>query len=137
QGGTFNVSAVVTDKDGDSASGTTSVAVNNVAPAGVVVRAVAGAISENDTTTVSGSFTDPGTLDTHTVVIAWGDGSPDTILNLSAGVLTFSAGHQFLDNAAGQPHGSFAISAVVTDKDGDSGPGATSVTVNNVAPANV
>ena len=33
--------------------------------------------------TLTGSFTDPGTLDTHTVVINWGDGSPNTILTLA------------------------------------------------------
>ena len=33
---------------------------------------------ERQSTTLSGSFTDPGTLDTHTVDINWGDGSPNT-----------------------------------------------------------
>src|SRR5205085_2609836 len=93
------------------------------------------AINENDSTTVSGSFTDAGTQDTHTVDIAWGDGSADTVLNLGAGVLTFSASHQYLDNPAGQAQGgSFTITATVTDKDGDSGSGSSSVVVNNVAP---
>jgi Ca2+-binding RTX toxin-like protein len=134
-GGSFPISAVVTDKDGDSGAGGTSVVVNNVAPANVVLTPSPATINENDSTTVSGSFTDPGTLDTHTVDLSWGDGSPDTILNLGAGVLSFSASHQYLDNPAGQPSGgSFAISAVVTDKDGDSGSGSTSVVVNNVAP---
>src|SRR5207237_498147 len=101
----------------------------------VVLTPTPAAINENDTTTVAGSFTDPGTLDTHTVDIAWGDGSPDTVLHLDANVLTFSASHQYLDNPAGQAHGgAFAVSAVVTDKDGDSGGGGTSVVVNNVAP---
>ena len=53
-------------------------------------------------------------------------------------VLTFGASHQYLDNPAGQAHGgSFGITATVTDKDGDSGTGSTSVDVENVAPANV
>jgi hypothetical protein len=134
-GGSFGISAVVTDKDGDSGSGSTGVVVNNLAPANVVLTPTPATINENDSTTVSGSFTDPGTLDTHTVDIAWGDGSADTILSLGANVLTFSASHQYLDNPAGQAHGgSFPISAVVTDKDGDSGSGSTSVVVNNVAP---
>jgi hypothetical protein len=134
-GGAFAVSGTVTDKDGDSGGGGTSVVVNNVAPANVTLTPAPATISENDTTTVSGTFTDPGTLDGHTVDIAWGDGSPDTILHLGANVLTFSASHQYLDNPAGQAHGgTFAVSAVVTDKDGDSGTGGTSVVVNNVAP---
>ena len=32
--------------------------------------------------TLNGTFADPGTLDTHTVVIDWKDGSPPTTLNL-------------------------------------------------------
>ena len=35
--------------------------------------------NEGATTTLSGSFTDPGTLDTHTVTIDWGDGQPATV----------------------------------------------------------
>ncbi len=137
-GGTFTISATVTDKDGDSGGGGTSVVVNNVAPANVTLTPSPATINENDSTTVSGTFTDPGTLDTHTVDISWGDGSADTILNLGAGVLTFSASHQYLDNPAGQAHGgAFSVGATVTDKDGDSGGGNTSVVVNNVAPGNV
>ena len=46
-------------------------------------------------TTLSGSFTDAGAAGPHTVVIAWGDNSPDTILTLAAGVDTFSSSHVF------------------------------------------
>ena len=38
-----------------------------------------GTINENDSTALSGSFTDPGILDTHTVAINWGDGVTDTL----------------------------------------------------------
>src|SRR5262249_15619640 len=107
------------------------------APANVVLSAGPAAIDENGTTTVSGSFADPGTQDTHTVVIRWGDGSPDTTLNLGAGVLPFSATHQYLDNPTGQAHGAFQVTATVTDKDGDSGAGNTDIVVNNVAPSGV
>jgi len=40
-----------------------------VAPASVTLSATT--INENQSTTLSGSFTDPGTLDTHVVVIKW------------------------------------------------------------------
>jgi hypothetical protein len=39
---------------------------------------------------LGGSFTDPGTLDCHTAVNTWGDGSANTTVNLGAGVLSFS-----------------------------------------------
>src|SRR5207237_2525096 len=73
-------------------------------------------------------------LDTHTVVINWGDNSSSTV-NLAAGVLSFSGvSHQYLDESAG---GSYAVTATVSDDDGASGSGSTSVTVNNVAPSNM
>ncbi len=131
----YNVSATVTDKDGGSGSGNTNVTVNNVAPANVTISAAPTTINENDSTTVSGTFTDPGTLDTHAVAIDWGDGSPVTNINLAANVLTFSASHKYLDNkTANAP---YTIGATVTDKDGGSGNGSTTVTVNNVAPSNI
>src|SRR5207244_3179208 len=121
--------------DNDAA---TTVVVNNVAPSSVTLTPSPAAVDENGATTVSGSFTDPGTKDTHTVSLDWGDGSPNTVLTLAAGVLTFSAGHQYLDNPAGQAHGgSFTVTATVTDKDGDIASGGASVTVSNVAPADV
>src|SRR5262249_33385965 len=101
----------------------------------VALTLSAASIKEGSSVILGGSFTDPGTLDTHTVVISWGDGSANTTVNLAAGVLTFSrVSHPYLDNPAGQPNGSFPISVTVTDKDGGSGSGSTSVQVNNVAP---
>ena len=44
---------------------------------------------------LNGTFADPGLLDTHTVVIHWGDGSANTTLSLDAGVLKFNADHQY------------------------------------------
>ncbi|MBI4333784.1 MAG: PKD domain-containing protein, partial [Chloroflexi bacterium] len=90
------------------------------------------AINVNDSTTVSGSFNDPGTLDSNTVAIDWGDGSPVTTLNLAANVLTFSASHKYLDNkAANAP---YTVSATVTDKDGAYASASSTLTVNNVPP---
>ena len=77
--------------DANSNTATQTVTVNNVAPAAVTVSASPATINENDSTTLSGSFTDPGAADTHTVVINWGDGTPNTTINLAAGVLSFTA----------------------------------------------
>jgi hypothetical protein len=116
--------------------GDTPVTVLNVAPGNVTLTASPGTINEGDSTTLSGSFTDPGTLDTHTVAISWGDGSPNTTLSLAAGVLTFGGvSHQYLDNLPG--NAPYAVSATVTDKDGAAGTGSTAVTVLNVAPASL
>src|SRR5439155_325658 len=127
--GSFPISVTVTDKDGASnAAGNTNVTVANVAPANVSLSVSPASINENGSTTLSGTFTDPGTLDTHTVSINWGDGSAHTLLNLAGGVLNFSSiAHQYLDNPAGQPSGSFTISVPVTEKDGASTHPATPV----------
>src|SRR5262249_26301558 len=111
----YAISATVTDKDNTGTASGTGGTDHTVAPSNVTLSANPATSDENDTTTLSGSFADPGTLDTHTVVINWGDGSADTTLSLSAGVLSFSAAHQYLDNQPGDAP--YTISATVTDKD--------------------
>ena len=47
--------------------------------------------NEGDTVTLDGQFTDPGTLDPHTVTIDWGDGSTPTVLYELLGQVVASA----------------------------------------------
>jgi hypothetical protein len=74
----YPIGVIVTDSEGDGTSGEIGVTVNNVAP---VVTAFSssssgcGDTSAGEAVTVSGAFTDVGTLDTHSAVIDWGDGS--------------------------------------------------------------
>ena len=50
---------------------------------------------------LSGLFDDPGVLDTHVVTIDWGDGSPATIVELDANVLSFAdIPHMYSDDPA-------------------------------------
>src|SRR5262249_34422692 len=91
--------ARIFDKDGGYTDYQTAVHVNNVAPSAVVLTPSATTINENQSITLSGTFRDPGTSDTHLVVINWGDGSANTTVNLAAGVLSFGGvAHQYLDN---------------------------------------
>ena len=125
----------VSDDDGGSDSDTVDVIVSNVAPTAVTTNLSASSINENDTVALSGTFNDPGVLDTHSVVVSWGDGSPNTTLNLTAGVTAYSTTHQYLDDRpTGSPSDVNTITVTVTDKDGGVGNGGTSITVNNVAP---
>src|SRR5204862_468427 len=101
----------------------------------------AAAINENDTYTLAGTFHDPGTLDTHTVVIAWGPGEGTATLGnadltyLGNGDWSFTASHQYLDdNPSGTASDLYPVTVSVTDDDTGMGTGATAVTVNNVAP---
>jgi hypothetical protein len=133
---TYAIAVTVTDDDTGLGTAGTSVSVNNVAPSGIVLNN--GTVSENGTFTLAGSFTDPGTLDTHTVVIVWGPGEGGTTLTLPAGVLTFSASHQYLDdNPSGTAADVYPVSVTVTDDDTGVGTAGTSVTVTNVAPSSV
>jgi Ca2+-binding RTX toxin-like protein len=133
--GTYSVFFTVTDDDGASASGSTTVTALNVGPSNITLTPSAGSINEGGSLTLGGSFRDPGLFDAHTVVIAWGDGTPNTAVNLAAGVLSFTGvSHQYLDNPSGQPTGSFPISVTVTDNDGGSSSTSSPVQVNNVPP---
>ncbi len=131
-----NQSQIVTitanDHRGGVVTTTFNLLVNNVAPNTIVLSS--GSIDENGLFVLNGTFADPGTVDTHTVVIRWGDGSDDTTLTLAAGVTTFIASHRYLDDSGSGASTVYAVAATVTDKDGESGSGSSTVTVNNVAP---
>jgi autotransporter-associated beta strand protein len=127
------VTITATASGGGASTTTFALVVQNVAPSAVSVSATPAVIDENGTTTFIGTFADPGILDTHTVTIDWGDGPTPTVLNLGAGVTVIPATpHRYLDNPATGT--SYAISVTVTDKDGGSATGGTSVVVNNVSP---
>ena len=110
------ITATVTDNDNLSDTGTASLTVNNVAPQLKNV-AVTPAIDENGTVTLSGNIVDPGTLDTFTLVVNWGEGTPQTF-NFGAGTTSFSVTHQYLDdNPTGTPQELYTIGLTLTDDD--------------------
>lgn len=137
----FTISATLRDDDagiGAGANGTATVTVsttvNNLPPAFTSsLNLSASAVNENGSVTLTGTYTDPGTLDTHTLLINWGDGTASQLVNISGGTLSVS--HQYLDD---NPTGTLAdvntISVTLSDNSGASVTTTTSVTVNNVAP---
>jgi hypothetical protein len=121
--------------DSNTATVYISVTPVNDPPANVSANATPTTINENGSVTVSGAFTDPDVGDTHSVVIRWGDGSADTTLMLAAGVFSYSATHQYLDDSpTGTASDVNGITVTVTDQAGVSGSGSAAVTVNNLAP---
>ena len=104
-----------------------------------------GVINENDSAVLNGSFSDADGGDPHTVVISWGDGSPNTTLNLAGGVLTFTASHQYKDdNPTNTASDVNTVMVNVCDGGQDGNPATsgdnacanqnTTITVRNVAP---
>lgn len=98
---------------------TASVTILNVAPE--VEAGLDQMIDEGDAISFEGSFTDPGQLDTHTIVWDFGD----------SGIATeaLTPTHSFIDD------GAYPVKLTVTDDDGGIGSDVLTVTVNNVPPA--
>ncbi len=121
--GIFTVKGKIKDKDDGYTEYTTDVTMNNVAP--LVDAGPDQTADEGDTLSFSGSFTDPGSGDTHT--IEWDfdyDGITFTVDD--SGSLTTS--NAFTDN------GVFTVALRVTDDDSGVGLDTLLVTVSNVAP---
>ncbi|EMI21983.1 protein containing Collagen-binding surface protein Cna-like, B region [Rhodopirellula maiorica SM1] len=124
--GDYAVSVLVDDGFDTSVSGST-ITIRNVAPMLTIEpHAGLGTKSEkatvDDSLAIRGSFSDPGSLDAHTLVIDWGEiddaaanaDEDRTVLTFAAGdPSVFAADHQY---ATG---GIFTITVMVTDDDGD------------------
>jgi len=122
----------VTDPFGLSDSNDTTVTVVNVAPA--IVELAATDSDEMGITTLTGSFTDPGTADTHLVEVEWGDNSFD-LSYLDAGARDFEFTHQFVDDdPTATSADDYTIVVKVVDDDGGADTEVTTVTVTNVDP---
>ena len=123
----------ITDDDTGTTSDAATVTVSNVAP--ILGELAATTIDENGITTLSGTITDPGTLDTFTLDVDWGDGSPVETFSYAAGTTSFSETHQYLDDdPSGTPADDYTIALTVTDDDTGTSNDTATVTVNNVAP---
>ncbi len=151
----YTITVDVSDNDGGSLAepATIDVTVNNVAPAaGLSLSSTT--ISENGSTTLTGTITDPGTLDTFTLNLNWGDPlSPGNAQTFALGTTTltvaedginwnpatrvYSLPHQYLDdNPTGTVSDEYTITATVSDDDAGTSEQATAtVMVSNVAPA--
>jgi len=123
-------SVTVQVSDGEvTTSETVGIAVLNVVPSVTLVPPLV--VQEGVSATYQIEFKDPGSLDTHTIQISWGDGSTVESLISTAdasGGITITRDHTYADN------GVYAINVMVTDDEGAVGQASASVTVQNVAP---
>ena len=117
--GTYTAEATADDGDGGTASGTTTVVVTN-APPSITSVSNDGPRNEAATVTFAVVATDPGgAADPLSYAWDFGDGTTDT------GV---APTHAYADD------GTFVASVTVTDDEGASVTGSTTVTVDNVSP---
>jgi hypothetical protein len=92
-------------------------------------------VSENGVTTLAGNIIDPGTLDTFTLEVDWGDGTVETF-NYGAGTASFSETHRYLDDSpTGTPNDVRMIGLSLTDDDTGLDVDTTSLTITNAAPS--
>ncbi len=112
--GNFVVNVRVSD-DGGTATGSTTVIVNNVAPSVGAITAPSSPVPVNTPINTSVNFTDPGTLDTHTAVWDWGDGSTSVgEVNEVNGSGSVTGNHVYISA------GVYTVMVTVADDDGDS-----------------
>ncbi len=120
--GTYAGSVTVTDTFGGSNTQTFKVVVENAAP--VVDAGEDRTVDEGSSVAFTGSFTDAGINDTHTVTWDFGDGSNQLSINNEQ----LSIEHTYTDD------GEYIATYTVTDNDGAVSSDELTVTVNNVAP---
>lgn len=114
--GIYTVTVSITDNQGATGTGTATVTVNNVPPTVGAITAPTNPVQVNTAVTASANFTDPGILDTHTVVWNWGD-STISIGSVTENNGSGSASGTHIYTAAGI----YTVSITVTDNHGASG----------------
>lgn len=132
--GMYLVSVTVTDDDGGTDTGMFSVTVSNVVPELSNVSVTTS--DEGSAATLTGTINDPGTEDTFTLVVDWGDGSAAETFNYAAGTTSFSETHTYVDdNPTATASDSYTVSLTISDDDSGQDTETTTATVNNVTPA--
>ncbi len=135
--GTYTVTVTVTDDNGGQHSDTFTVIVSNSAPtveAGANRETAEGALLNLEGVT----FNDPGTRDTHTATVNWGDGTtsdgsvtetpfgpPGSLLGANGSA---AGSHVYADN------GTYTVTVTVRDDNGGQHSDTFTVTVHNAAP---
>lgn len=106
--GAYGVSVTATDANGGYGSDSETVVVSNVAPVVTSVSGPTSHLSAGSAATISVTYTDAGSADTHSAAITWDDGTTSTVA-CAAGVCT--ASHPYA--AAGV----YSVSIIVSDDD--------------------
>ena len=119
--GIYNVTLQVSDDDGGVGQDALVVTVNNANP--VVFAGLDQAVALGTAVSFSGSFTDTGSLDTHTLLWEFGDGS--TITNTLTPTHTYAL------------TGTYTTTLTITDDDGGIGSDDVTITVHEAGPSSI
>ncbi|MFB3904581.1 MAG: GEVED domain-containing protein [Acidobacteriota bacterium] len=134
-GGACTITVNVVDDDGASApTTTTELMVTNVAPTLSNLQVSPTPVNEGATATLTGQISDPGSSETFTLQVVWGDGSTNTY-NYGAGTTSFSVTHVYVDDdPTATAQDTYTVSVSLADDDGGSAAGSATADVANVAP---
>ena len=124
----------MTDDDTGTATDTTTVTVNNVAPTVNTPVVSPSPSNEGQSVVASATFSDPGTLDTHTCTVDYGDGAGPQAGTVSGTTCTGPSHTYVDDNPTGTASDPYTVTIVVIDDDTGNGSNSVVHTVNNVAP---
>lgn len=126
--GTYHVTVTVNEDGGYSGSDTCTVTVSNANPVLGNVTGLPSWVPVGATVNPSAAFSDPGSLDTHTAVWNWGDGSSSACsVSETGGAGTATASHVY--RAAGH----YTATLTVTDDGGASAAAAYPIDVGTAA----
>ena len=136
--GTYTVTVTVTDNGGVSSTQTFQIVVGNVGP---TLNPIAGETTNEGSTVGLGTvtFSDPGTLDTHTASVNWGDGTSTesaTVTESPFGPPGSTSGQtgSIADTHVYATFGTYTVTVTVTDNGGLSSTQTFQIVVGNVAP---
>jgi hypothetical protein len=126
----YTIGVTLTDDDTGTDEASTTTTISNVAPEILTITATS--VNENGTVTLTGTYSDVGSLDTHTLTINWGEGDPQTVV-VTGG--TFTVMHQYKDdNPSNTASDEYTIGVTLTDDDTGTDVASTTTTITNVAP---
>lgn len=136
--GPYTVEVTLEDDDGGTDTFTASILIDVDGPQDLVL-ALPDMITEDETAELIVTFRDSAVSEMHTFTIEWGDLSTPTmmdlpfILNGTTNTRTFT--HRYLDdNPTGTPEDTYTVTVTITDVEGDSVMGTTSILVKNDVP---
>ena len=113
--GTYTVTLTVSNGTA-TGTATATATIANIAPSlGAITGPSLDPVQVGTQVTAGASFTDPGTLDTHTGVFDWGDGTSSSALITEANGSGSASGDHTYSEA-----GVYSVALTVTDKDGGS-----------------